>query len=359
MPAPWTERTVGVELEFLMSTRALGATPSRTISERMIRDALRVLDANRVASRAASYYHSDGRTWDVKTDASCGWEVASPAMLLDAGGYNEELRLVTKALRDMGAQTNASTGLHVHVDASDLTQDAFQRLLILWTRYEPFWYQLVPESRRDNHYCQPLRRSTYRDTERHEWTGGMSGWLALSPDRMIRTMRTRGFGRMGLNFAGWWRHGRVEFRLGGGTLIYDKIHRWAQLLTMLVWRAKTDQLPPVTFSTVDARVPVTARQMARVLGLRPSAGYTPPEGSAELVAWMESRFRRLNPGVAPMDLRSLSELLATVMEQASRQTANGSLDPVEVALSEALRLRVVPIRSANGGSVPGFAWEAQ
>ena len=92
-----------------------------------------------LSALATSDYHSDGRTWDIKTDSSCGYEVATPAISLDESGNNDVLRRVCEELRVLGPLVNNSCGYHLHIACQDYTWDDLRRLLILWTRYEPFF----------------------------------------------------------------------------------------------------------------------------------------------------------------------------------------------------------------------------
>lgn len=300
MRTPWAGRKFGVEME-MTYTRLNG----RGIDQQdLINTVNPAIPPSRRSTRAVSYYHSDGSTWDIKTDSSCGWEVASPALLMDENGNNDELMAVCGALTGLAPRITRECGLHVHVDCSDLDWRGMQRLMRLWARYEPFFFSLCPQSRADNGYCSPLRVS--------RWNGRMDpygNWLQ-SGERSCKareedTFRRYGarLGRGAFNCAGWFYHGRIEFRLGGGTVNYEKIRRWVMLLLSVVDRAKTKgfgegfafslkDLPTADFET---------RWMAQVLSLAPSrslpATELHPEAHA-LVAWAEGRRLTLSRGTA-------------------------------------------------------------
>jgi hypothetical protein len=247
--------------------------------------------------RGTGYGHSDGTTWDVKHDGSCGFEIASPAMMMDDAGECIELKNVCAQILTVQPQINRQCGLHVHVEVLDYTWDDMRRLLALWTRYEPFFFELLPPSRRHNTYCKPLRKSV--------WTAGNSpSWPSV--DRSIdardeRTFRSTtlfaGDRYHALNIDHFWSAGRIEFRLHSGTIDYVKIRNWVRLLLALVQRVKQGSMPRI--SKVDANdrnVPFTTYYVLKVLGLIRSK-YVPdvaPE-CEDLVNWCEAR-RRLFDG---------------------------------------------------------------
>lgn len=228
---PWTNRYVGIEME-INSVDTNGAQ----ITEAAIRQSFRAVSLRDVSVTRAAYYHSNGQTWDVKTDSSCGWEIASPKLMLDEHGHNEELRKACEGLRRLSPSVNVRCGLHVHVDVSDFTWADLQKLVALWCRYEPSFYELTPASRRTNHYCAPLRMSTWAPEPREFAQSFAKRILDCNNERDLRALR--GAPRGGLNLAGWWHSGRIEFRLQGGTIQYEKIRHWCGWLLSLVGRVK-------------------------------------------------------------------------------------------------------------------------
>jgi hypothetical protein len=291
MYRPWLGRTFGVEMEMNDID-----TARNRLTERGFREALEDLEID-IGSREASYYHSDGSTWDIKLDSSCGihtngFEISSPALLLSENAENEELKRVCAALTALRPRIDRRCGLHVHVGCSDFDWRDVRNLVTLWTRYEPFFYELTPVSRRDNQYCVP-----YRATRWGRPNGQYFPYVDLAinaPDE--RTFQSRG-GRIprnsSLNVSGWWRHGRVEFRLGAGTVNYEKIVKWVQLLMSVVGRVKQPfaGMPPV-FSGQYSQRGFTPAYVFKTLGLAASDRVPEaeiPVESQRLLAWAEAR----------------------------------------------------------------------
>lgn len=294
---PWMGRTVGIEMEMNRTT-----TTGAALTEAAL---VRVCDVTgRRSQRGAGYYHSDGRTWDVKLDGSCGWEVASPALVLDENGDNVELRAVCDGLTALRPQVDRSCGLHVHVDCSDYDWRDLQKLMSLWARYEPYFFSLCPPSRRRNTYCQPLRRTEWAGRDSDIWPTVASAIEATTQAAFERNAMVLGR-YTSLNVSGFWRHGRVEFRLHSGTVNYTKIRNWTKMLLALVARVKHPTAPRINKLGRTEQVMFTGRRavngptayISRVLGLgasRTVASDVPAE-NRQLVAWMEARRRQFDP----------------------------------------------------------------
>lgn len=288
---PWMERTVGIELELTSSS-----TSRTSISQEMLRNAIRPVVAN-LNDRAPGWFHSDGSTWDVKTDSSCGWEVASPAIRLAENGGNDELKGVCEALTRLQPIVNRSCGLHVHIGCTDFQWRDLQMLMALWARYEPFFYELMPTSRRSNQFCWHLHRSSWSGHTGAQWSQVQRA-LAARTENDFNANARRLNRYAALNLASWWRHGRVEFRLHSGTINYTKVKNWAMLCAAVVGRVKHPELPPV--STAMRSTPRAAGfstvYIGRQLGLLPSRQVPnpAPEG-IDLMAWINSRRLQFTP----------------------------------------------------------------
>ena len=183
--------------------------------------------------RDAGWYKSNGATWDMKTDSSCGWELASRALTLNDHGHNEELERVCHHVGRLNPDVNDRCGLHMHIQARDLSWAQLQNLVWLWTRYEPFWFSLVPIQRRLRHYCHPICSSDYSGNAVSSWGTAKRLITGRRDDANVDR-----WPRASLNLRPWWSSGRVEVRLHHGSISYDEMREWAMLMLALVERAK-------------------------------------------------------------------------------------------------------------------------
>lgn len=303
---PWVGRTIGIEFEILEDSPS-GRYIGRKVKEAMAVEGVAPLNLD----REIGWFKSDGRTWDVKTDRSCGLEIASPALTLDEQGHNEMLRRACAALNRVGAQVDNSCGLHVHVDFSGQTWRDLQRLVALWARYEPYFFELCPRYRATRHFCEPIRRSQWSDwSETNLWTTKIRSLLTQQNESTFRFAASTSFPRGSLNVQGWWQHGRVEFRLQAGSLTYGHVRRWAMLLLSLVERAihPTAPKPGLTINQPRPELGFSGGYVFQVLGLR-RAGYDithrwfdeiAPEAE-DLFAWAERRRKFLLDPASPND----------------------------------------------------------
>jgi len=161
------------------------------------------------------YYDEANAGWKLGTDCTIqipksqskrGYsetmEVVSPPLSGEDG--MEEVREVTSVLRHI-ASTNETCGLHVHVDAGDLTLLQLKNVAKAWLRYQAVINYILPESRRgsENNYC--------RDNPTECSFEG----VASDEDLFDRVSPSRYYK---FNMQAYPRHGTLEFRYHGGAI---------------------------------------------------------------------------------------------------------------------------------------------
>lgn len=102
------------------------------------------------------YKLSDGLSWHVKTDSTCGWEVASYK-----GSGIKDINNISSCLNTIamhGAVINVDCGLHIHAEVADLNDNDVAKIAAYWIKIEPILFSSVPKYRVDNIYCKSLRR---------------------------------------------------------------------------------------------------------------------------------------------------------------------------------------------------------
>ncbi len=144
-----TRRPFGVEGEY---TRF-------GITREAMADILTIKDPSRSVI-ITEYGLSSGDGWHVKTDSTCGWEVAS----YKGRGVADLVNISScfEAVAAQGGYINSDCGLHIHVDVSDFTECEVARVVAHWIRIEPVVFSIVPKSRKENIYCKRLRRKFIR-----------------------------------------------------------------------------------------------------------------------------------------------------------------------------------------------------
>jgi hypothetical protein len=175
------------------------------------------------------------REWvDIGQDASIhapdqmqGVEVR---MLATEQNYAGRISAICEVLRKIGAEVNASCGLHVHLDMRNLDKTEIKKRFANLVSYQDWLFSLVPPSRRDNHYC---RRTEHAD-----------------PDHLVDRYQA-------INPCAIAEHQTIEVRLHSGTTNADKIIHWISLLLA------------ITRAPAVKQVPQTVQALARRLDIDP------------------------------------------------------------------------------------------
>ena len=330
MYRPWTVGKFGVELEFSKNGR-----DRSSLTAQMLRETMNAaVGSDMVDAREATWRKSDGHFWDIKTDSTAGWEIASPALLLSTEGRNTALSNVCAGLNGIGAVVTTSCGTHQHFELPGYDWRDLQRFLALWARYEPFFFELQPAARRTNHHCQPIYRGAWEHSPGAARSANSLKLAILARNQDNFDRYSRQLGRSAVNLAGWWANGRIEIRLHSGTLNANKIVNWAMLIKSVIARVKNTAMPEIELSVGPDRLQsYSTEYICKQLGLLPSR-YVPdvPPESIALVSWLKARRAQFNPGQAQQLALNMQ-----AREQAARQTASQAApNPSEYFINNAV-----------------------
>ena len=262
---PIQNRPFGVELEIV------GLSQSR---------AAEVISNAGVRCVAESYNHAARTWWKAVTDGSivdhrnggrydtcC--EVVSPILKGEEGIAT--LRAVCKALAAAGATVNKTTGLHVHVNARDLTAREIATCVKRYANHESVIDSLMPNSRRanNNRFCQSVI----------EVASTPAFNSATTVDGLLSVFRNRFYGDQSryvkLNLESYVRHGSIEFRQHSGSINAEKVTNWVRFCVNFVEQTRKIVASSPVDSIPVRRGPGRPRRNAAatpaVRGRRPSA----------------------------------------------------------------------------------------
>ena len=153
----------------------------------------------------------------------------------------DNIRKLCKAIKRDGYYIENNCGVHIHFDARDMTEAELRNIYLFYGNFEEIFFQMVPNSRRNNNYAKSIRSkydlacekkfknhilnmsnnenlekytpSTY-DSSRYDWLNMTS---ALSKRKSI------------------------EVRLHSGTLDHKKIINWIRInMACIEWARKAD-----------------------------------------------------------------------------------------------------------------------
>lgn len=114
-----------------------------------------------------------------------------------------------------GGQVSRACGLHVHIDARQVTRERSREFVAWLASWEGFWFSIMPPSRNGNRYCHPL-------------TGGACdryGWATFT------------------------RHNTIEIRIHPGSLCPHKIAGWLNVMTGLMNLLHSNAVLPTMTAT--------------------------------------------------------------------------------------------------------------
>lgn len=186
-------RRFGVEIECYNADRAAILTSVR---------------AQQLEITSETYNHTDGAVFKIVSDSSLTGANTNEVVTPPLNDF-ESLQRLLCGLNNAGARVNVSCGLHIHIDAIELTPDDCAAVVNNYYRMRSIINAAVSPSRRNNTYCrvEPMAPS------------------------ISEYQRSR---YKAVNLCALSRHGTIEFRQHQGSLNFEKIKNWVVFLQNLV-----------------------------------------------------------------------------------------------------------------------------
>ena len=205
----------GIEIEFY-SPKTM--TETATLLRKKIRGIL-VDDYRTDAWR----FVRDGSLFDL--DGFNPMELVSPILDTDSTANVRMLHKVCAVLQGMGSVVNNSCGLHVHVNAGDLSAEQIKTVFHRYTKFESVIDLMVPANRRGDHtYYSKAGTNIVDEVERCQTT-----------EALMRVQRDRYYK---VNLCALQRHGTIEFRQHSGSINANTIMNWVSFITSFVEASK-------------------------------------------------------------------------------------------------------------------------
>lgn len=149
--------------------------------------------------------------------------------------YIKQVTQICNALEEGGAKVTASCGLHVHVDARDMTYYDIRRLVWIYAEIESALFDMVPPSRQNSSYCTPCGHKYLRTIAKgklpHKENKKNVTKAVYGTDitKGLRDDKYNGARYSALNLHSWFYRGTIECRLFNGTINAEKIICWGML----------------------------------------------------------------------------------------------------------------------------------
>ena len=211
LPTLTTNRRFGVEIEFVGASKI------------NVYDAL--MNAG-ISVQIQDYNHRTSHVWKIVDDASLiddshigTGELVSPILSGQAG--LETIAKVLEALNSTGAKANDSCGLHVHVDAHNLSIQEIAGVYLTYAGNENHFDSIMPRSRRSeqNQHCRSIAR------DQCDYNQNFFDRLRVSNvNQLIDRLTYDRYYKV--NLQSLTRHNTIEFRHHSGTTNAEKICNW-------------------------------------------------------------------------------------------------------------------------------------
>ena len=263
-------RKYGIEIEFSWN----GRCPSFDFIAEKITEAGVPCTAN---NRYSGSIHNVSRTWKIVPDGSVnnGGELVSP--ILSGLEGKEQLRIALRTIKELGAKTDRSCGIHVHHDASDMSAKNLANVAELYKSHEAIIDQFVGESRRrysGNQYCASMHtnRMYWENASERMYNNTNINSSEQQKSQMIRAISPGRY--FHVNFNAYLRHGTVEFRQHHSSLNVNKIWTWVVFTQTIMSVAKSHR-GKITGRVVNTGPEATrgVRGLIREMGMRKSRNY--------------------------------------------------------------------------------------
>ena len=211
----WSQRKFGIELEAIIPRTPIVSDISGLFTH-----------LNRRQPQAF-------QQWKVKRDSSIhcrqydtfAAEIVSPILNWNA---LHAIHLICSELQQLNCLTNTSTGLHVHCDASNLTQQEIAAIVINYSHFEHVIDRFVDNSRRlnRNRYCRSIRGVVRRNEI----------WRGFSTDANPVVVNPQGkYHKLNCNtLRNHLRLPTIENRHHHGTVNPDAVANWTKLYLMII-----------------------------------------------------------------------------------------------------------------------------
>jgi len=162
--------------------------------------------------------------------------------------FDKEITEICDALKKANAIVTKRCGLHVHLDARDMTYYDLRKILQVYWAVEDDMFSMLPASRRDNRYCLRVKRDQgwsdviHKKLSNKMWREAMTEKMYSFKHDPMNKRPQNGFRKRkyeqaryyALNLHSWFYRKTIEFRHHHGTADKTKIINWARICESVV-----------------------------------------------------------------------------------------------------------------------------
>jgi len=170
------------------------------------------------------------------------------------------LQRIIRKLRENGAKTNNSCGIHIHVDGANHSPDSLKRLVNFMIARQDLIYEALEIGERERRWCRKINVNILKEMKNHkELTKEITEtiWYSSANDNYTGGIDHSHYNHTryhGVNLHSFFSKGTVEFRLFNSTLHAGKIKAYIQFcLAVSAWAITSKE--KVVFRSMDGYTP--------------------------------------------------------------------------------------------------------
>lgn len=184
--------------------------------------------------------------WTIKSDGSVrGGEMVSPPLMIDDAAQRAQVDRAVAALKSVGAYTDNSAGIHVHIDGSGMDYSQVAAVARIFTKFEDCIYRVASSgwtSMRTgtSQYAKPLPFSNAQRIARAKTLDQVAeGYYGAGSNLTYRMQAHHDSSRYyGLNLHSWFYRKTIEFRIFNSSLNPERIQGYIGMCMAMVQDAR-------------------------------------------------------------------------------------------------------------------------
>lgn len=172
----------------------------------------------------------------------------------------ELLQNIIRKLRENGAKSDKSCGIHIHVDGANHNPQSLRRLVDFMTSRQDLIYEALEIGNRESNWCQKLNSNLLKAMKENRYLTKEKAeeiWYSSANDGYCGGIDHQHYNRTryhGVNLHSYFTKGTVEFRLFNSTLHAGKIKAYVQFcLAVSAWSITSKE--NISFRTMNRYTP--------------------------------------------------------------------------------------------------------
>jgi hypothetical protein len=193
--------------------------------------------------------NASGGLWTIKRDGSVGngGEMVSPVLEIDNDAHREQVTAAIMALRSSGARTEATAGVHVHIDGTDMNAEQVAAVARCFAKFEDCIYRVASSGWQSvragaTRYAKPMPIETVAKIAKAKTRDNLGkayyGVADANAAEVAGRQHHNSARYYGLNLHSWFYRKTIEFRVFNSSLNPERIQGYIGMCMAIVQDSK-------------------------------------------------------------------------------------------------------------------------